>query len=106
MPSTAPIPHSTGSPDGVLQPAAASARRPMRSARAKWNRYPIHAGPVLLVTSSTTALTRGRQSATHRTCSTPDVSCRRNGIAYERVTTDTPFGLALRHALVRSTRLA
>ncbi|MGQ0703959.1 MAG: DUF58 domain-containing protein [Gemmatimonadales bacterium] len=31
---------------------------------------------------------------------------RRQGIAYERITTDTPFGLALRHALVRSTRLA
>jgi uncharacterized protein (DUF58 family) len=34
------------------------------------------------------------------------VACRRSGIAYERITTDTPFGLALRHALVRSTRLA
>jgi uncharacterized protein (DUF58 family) len=33
-------------------------------------------------------------------------ACRRRGIAYERVTTDTPFGLALRQALVRSTRLA
>ena len=31
---------------------------------------------------------------------------RRQGIAYERITTDTPFGLALRYALVRSTRLA
>lgn len=34
------------------------------------------------------------------------VACRRRGIAYERITTDTPFGLALRQALVRSTRLA
>ncbi len=33
-------------------------------------------------------------------------ACRRRGIAYERVTTDTPFGLALRQALVRSTSLA
>jgi uncharacterized protein (DUF58 family) len=33
-------------------------------------------------------------------------ACRRRGIAYERVTTDTPFGLALRQALVRSTGLA
>jgi hypothetical protein len=31
---------------------------------------------------------------------------RRAGIAYERVTTDTPFGHALRQALVRSTSLA
>jgi uncharacterized protein (DUF58 family) len=34
------------------------------------------------------------------------LACRRHGIAYERVTTDTPFGLALRQALVRSTHLA
>jgi uncharacterized protein (DUF58 family) len=34
------------------------------------------------------------------------LSCRRHGIAYERVTTDTPFGLALRQALVRSTHVA
>ena len=33
-------------------------------------------------------------------------ACRRRKIAYERVTTDTPFGLALRQALVRSTGLA
>jgi uncharacterized protein (DUF58 family) len=33
-------------------------------------------------------------------------ACRRRGIAYERVTTDTPFGQALRQALVRSTGLA
>jgi len=33
-------------------------------------------------------------------------ACRRRGIAYERITTDTPFGLALRQALVRSTGLA
>jgi uncharacterized protein (DUF58 family) len=33
-------------------------------------------------------------------------ACRRRGIAYERVTTDTPFGHALRQALVRSTGLA
>jgi hypothetical protein len=33
-------------------------------------------------------------------------ACRRRGIAYERVTTDTPFGLALRQALVRSTGIA
>jgi uncharacterized protein (DUF58 family) len=33
-------------------------------------------------------------------------ACRRRGIAYEQVTTDTPFGLALRQALVRSTGLA
>ena len=33
-------------------------------------------------------------------------ACRRRGIAYERVTTDTPFGTALRQALVRSTGLA
>jgi uncharacterized protein (DUF58 family) len=33
-------------------------------------------------------------------------ACRRRGIAYERITTDTPFGPALRQALVRSTRLA
>ncbi len=33
-------------------------------------------------------------------------ACRRPGISYERVTTDTPFGLALRQALVRSTGLA
>ena len=32
-------------------------------------------------------------------------ACRRQGIAYECITTDTPFGLALRQALVRSTRL-
>ncbi len=31
---------------------------------------------------------------------------RRAGIAYERITTDTPFGHALRQALVRSTRVA
>jgi uncharacterized protein (DUF58 family) len=34
------------------------------------------------------------------------VACRRHGIAYERVTTDTPFGVALRQALVRSTHVA
>ncbi len=34
------------------------------------------------------------------------VACRKRGILYERVTTDTPFGLALRQALVRSARLA
>jgi len=33
------------------------------------------------------------------------LACRRHGIAYERVVTDTPFGLALRQALVRSTHL-
>lgn len=33
-------------------------------------------------------------------------ACHSRGIAYERVTTDTPFGLALRQALVRSTGLA
>ncbi|HEX7023860.1 MAG TPA: DUF58 domain-containing protein [Gemmatimonadales bacterium] len=33
-------------------------------------------------------------------------ACRRRGIAYERVTTDTPFGQALRQALIRSTGLA
>lgn len=33
-------------------------------------------------------------------------ACRRQGISYERVTTDSPFGLALRQALVRSTGLA
>lgn len=33
-------------------------------------------------------------------------ACRRRGIAYERITTDTPFGHALRQALVRSTGLA
>ena len=32
--------------------------------------------------------------------------CRRHGIAYERVTTDTPFGTALRQALVSSTGIA
>jgi len=30
------------------------------------------------------------------------LACRRHGIAYERVTTDTPFGIALRQTLVRS----
>jgi len=34
------------------------------------------------------------------------VACRKRGILHERITTDTPFGLALRQALVRSTRLA
>jgi uncharacterized protein (DUF58 family) len=34
------------------------------------------------------------------------LACRRHGIAYERVTTDTPFGVALRQALVRSTHVA
>ncbi|MDX2058282.1 MAG: VWA domain-containing protein, partial [Gemmatimonadales bacterium] len=34
------------------------------------------------------------------------LACRRHGIAYERVTTDLPFGLALRQTLVRSTHLA
>jgi uncharacterized protein (DUF58 family) len=34
------------------------------------------------------------------------LACRRHGIAYERVTTDTAFGLALRQALVRSTHVA
>lgn len=34
------------------------------------------------------------------------LACRRHGIAYEQVTTDLPFGLALRQALVRSTRVA
>ena len=34
------------------------------------------------------------------------LACRRHGIFYERVVTDTPFGLALRQALVRSTHVA
>jgi uncharacterized protein (DUF58 family) len=34
------------------------------------------------------------------------LACRRHGISYERVTTDTPFGVALRQALVRSTHVA
>ncbi len=34
------------------------------------------------------------------------LACRRHGIAYERVTTDLPFGLALRQTLVRSTHVA
>jgi hypothetical protein len=34
------------------------------------------------------------------------LACRRHGISYERVTSDTPFGVALRQALVRSTHLA
>lgn len=34
------------------------------------------------------------------------VACRRHRIFYERITTDTPFGLALRQALVRSTHVA
>jgi uncharacterized protein (DUF58 family) len=34
------------------------------------------------------------------------LACRRHGIAYERVTTDTPFGLALRQTLVRSAHVA
>jgi uncharacterized protein (DUF58 family) len=34
------------------------------------------------------------------------VACRRHGIAYERITTDTPFGIGLRQALVRSTHVA
>jgi hypothetical protein len=34
------------------------------------------------------------------------LACRRHGIAYERVTTDTPFGIGLRQALVRSTHVA
>lgn len=34
------------------------------------------------------------------------LACRRHGIAYELITTDMPFGLALRQALVRATRLA
>ena len=34
------------------------------------------------------------------------MACRRHGMAYERVTTETPFGLALRQALVRSTHVA
>jgi uncharacterized protein (DUF58 family) len=34
------------------------------------------------------------------------LACRRHGIAYEPVTTDTPFGVALRQALVRSTHVA
>jgi uncharacterized protein (DUF58 family) len=34
------------------------------------------------------------------------LACRRHGIGYERVTTDLPFGLALRQALVRSTHVA
>lgn len=34
------------------------------------------------------------------------LACRRHAIAYERVTTDTPFGMALRQALVRSTHVA
>jgi hypothetical protein len=33
-------------------------------------------------------------------------ACRSRGIAYERITTDLPFGQALRQALVRSTGLA
>lgn len=32
-------------------------------------------------------------------------ACRRHGIAYERITTDQPFGPALRQALVRSTHV-
>ena len=32
--------------------------------------------------------------------------CRRNGIAYHHVLTDTPFGYVLRRATVRRTRLA
>lgn len=32
-------------------------------------------------------------------------ACRRNGIGYAHVTTDMPFGVALRHALARRTRL-
>ncbi len=34
------------------------------------------------------------------------LACRAHAMAYERVTTDTPFGLALRQALVQSTHLA
>ena len=34
------------------------------------------------------------------------LACRRHGIAYERLTTDQPFGTALRRALVGSTHLA
>ncbi|MGE0440830.1 MAG: DUF58 domain-containing protein [Gemmatimonadales bacterium] len=34
------------------------------------------------------------------------LACRRHGIAYERVTTDTPFGLALRQTLVGSVHVA
>lgn len=33
-------------------------------------------------------------------------ACRRHGIGYERITTDQPFGPALRQALVRSARVA
>ena len=32
--------------------------------------------------------------------------CRRRGIGYARITTDTPFGVALRGALVQGARLA
>jgi hypothetical protein len=32
-------------------------------------------------------------------------ACRRHGIAYEQITTDQPFGPALRQALVRSTHV-
>lgn len=34
------------------------------------------------------------------------LACRRHGIGYERVSTDLPFGLALRQALVRSAHVA
>jgi uncharacterized protein (DUF58 family) len=34
------------------------------------------------------------------------LACRRHGIAYHRVTTDTPYGVVLREALVPSTRAA
>jgi uncharacterized protein (DUF58 family) len=34
------------------------------------------------------------------------LACRRHGIAYDRITTDQPFGAALRQALVGSTHLA
>lgn len=34
------------------------------------------------------------------------LACRRHGISYERVTTDTPFGLALRQTLVGSAHVA
>jgi hypothetical protein len=34
------------------------------------------------------------------------LSCRRHGIAYHRVTTDTPFGVVLREALTPPSRSA
>jgi hypothetical protein len=34
------------------------------------------------------------------------LACRRHGIGYHRVTTDTPYGLVLREALSTSSRVA